>query len=227
MAVALGHDAAVPAEVLEGALARLRDDGFVAYPTETVWGLGACADRPRAIERLYAWKGRGSDAPLAVLAHHPDALADLGCVVDARARRLVERFWPGPLMLVLPCERRYAPGVAGADGALGVRCSPHPVAAALASALASAGLGPLTSTSLNRSGEPPARDAAEARALAPDAPGDDGPLRIEGADAGGDAPSTVVDCTGRTLRILREGAIPAADVIAVADLDEDEEQARR
>ena len=137
----------------------LRRGGFVAYPTETVWGLGACADQPRAIERLMDWKGRGQDAPRAVLVSSPDAAKRLGCELPPPVLRLMAAFWPGPLMLVVPCAGRCAPGVARSDGALGLRCSPHPTAAGLVRALEEGGLGPLTSTSLNRSGEPPARNA--------------------------------------------------------------------
>lgn len=196
------------------ALPRLEADGFVAYPTETVWGLGACADRPAAVERLIRFKGRGDSAPLAVLIPEPTSVAALGCRLDARASQLVERYWPGPLMLVLPCEREFAPGVAGASGALGVRCSPHPLSRALATALEARGLGPLTSTSLNRTGEPPARDFAAARALVTDSDDLDLPLLLgsPALDAGDEAPSTVVDCTSAQPRILREGAIPAAEL---------------
>jgi len=199
------------------AVARLAADGFVAYPTETVWGLGACADRPRAIERLMTWKRRPTDAPLAVLVPSADAALELGCEIDRRARRLMEAFWPGPLMLVVPCRKGFAPGVARGDGALGLRCSSHPLARALVAAVGEAGLGPLTSTSLNRAGEPPARDlqAAVAR-IGEDADGaadaDDrlgSPLLVSavGQDAGGSAPSSVVDCTGSVPKIIRAGAI--------------------
>ncbi len=209
--------------MLARALAVLADDGVIAYPTETVWGLGACADRPRAVERLLAWKGRGPDAPLAVLVPTVDPVAQaraLGCQVEAPARRLIAAFWPGPLMLVLPGDPRVADGVARADGALGLRCSPHPIAAALANGLAEAGLGPLTSTSLNRSGEPPATNAeAAARSLRPTRPGSQPPMaesdrraepwlfELAEMDAGGAEPSTVVDCTQAVPEILRMGAI--------------------
>ncbi len=205
------------ANLLDAAVARLARDGFIAYPTETVWGLGACADRPQAIERLFAWKGRADSNPLAVLVRSVDAAIELGCELDPIACRLAQAFWPGPLMLVVPCHGRLAPGVARGDGALGIRCSPHPVARALAERLARAGLGPLTSTSLNRSGEPPARDVDEAArrvARGGKARGDSlgEPLLIDasGYDAGGSAPSTVVDCTKAVPEILREGALSRA-----------------
>jgi L-threonylcarbamoyladenylate synthase len=199
---------------IRDAVARLAADGFVAYPTETVWGLGACADRPKAIERLMTWKRRPSDAPLAVLVPSADAALELGCEVDERTRRLMEAFWPGPLMLVVPCRKRFATGVARGDGALGLRCSPHPLARALVAAVGEAGLGPLTSTSLNRAGEPPARDLEAAAARIGEAADDADdrlafPLLVSavGQDAGGSAPSSVVDCTGSVPKIIRVGAI--------------------
>lgn len=196
---------------IEDAVERLAADGFVAYPTETVWGLGASADRPVGIERLMAWKGRSTDAPLAVLVSSADEALDLGCRIDAPTRRLIEAFWPGPLMVVVPCRRRFAAGVARGDGALGLRCSSHPLARALAAAAKEAGLGPLTSTSLNRGGETPAADAESAAAMIGDGPpeGLRSPLLVStmGHDAGGAAPSSVVDCTAVLPKIIRVGAI--------------------
>jgi len=208
------------ADWLESALDRLSRDGFVAYPTETVWGLGACADREAAIRRIFAWKGRSDGSPLAVLVTSVGAAEAIGCALDVRARRLAERFWPGPLMLVVPCRGRFAPGVARADGALGLRCSPHPIAAGLADRLERAGFGPLTSTSLNPSGRPPAANRAEAIGLvgpAGDARDLDQPLLVAppGYDAGGGAPSTVVDCTQPRPGVLRVGAIAREAIEAV------------
>lgn len=199
------------------ALVRLEADGFLAYPTETVWGLGACADRPMAIERLMAWKRRSTDAPLAVLVPSADLVPLLGCQIESSAQRLMEAFWPGPLTIVVPCRKRFAQGVARGDGALGLRCSPHPLAHALAIAVWEAGLGPLTSTSLNRAGESPVIDleAATAEAGMSDDPAADpeaalrSPLLVSasGHDAGGSAASSVVDCTGAVPKIVRLGAI--------------------
>jgi L-threonylcarbamoyladenylate synthase len=151
----------------------VRDGGLLAYPTETVWGLGADAGSEGAIDRLRAWKGRSDQVPISILVEDSGALQSLGFEVDAAARRLASEFWPGPLTLVLPCMRRFAAGVARADGAIGVRCSTHPLAAALARRLAREGVGPVTSTSLNRSGSPSVRTRREALASCqngPDAP---------------------------------------------------------
>jgi L-threonylcarbamoyladenylate synthase len=208
---------------LARAVAHLAVDGFVAYPTETVWGLGACADRSVAIDRLTRWKRRAADAPLAVLVSSPEASSVLGCEIDRHARQLMDAFWPGPLMIITPCRNRFASGVARGDGALGLRCSSHPVAHGLSLAVQAAGLGPLTSTSFNRTGATPAADLDAAMLAMRDSPGDDGDdlkevddgeqpflVSAKGHDAGGLRPSSVVDCTGASPEILRVGAIDRA-----------------
>ena len=196
---------------IDDAITRLTADGFIAYPTETVWGLGACADRSMAIRRLMAWKRRSMDSPLAVLVPSAAVALEMGCLIEPRVQRLMEAFWPGPLTIVVPCRKQLAKGVARSDGALGLRCSSHPLAQALALAVSEAGLGPLTSTSLNRAGESPATDRLAAGAMI-DVDREDGlggPLfvSVSGHDAGGSAASSVVDCTGALPRIVRVGAI--------------------
>jgi len=187
----------------------LEGEGCVAFPTETVWGLAASAGSQAAVEGLQAWKGRGDDQPISVLVSAPSVLTEQGFEVGPLARALMEEFWPGPLTLVLPCRGSFAPGIAREDGSVGVRCSPHPVVGEWVAAAEAAGLGPLTATSCNRSGEPPARTESEARALCGAGPG---PfvLAAGGRDAGGAAPSTVLDLAVTPARILREGAVSAA-----------------
>ena len=179
--------------------------GVLAYPTETVWGLGADARSEAAVARLRAFKGRGAEAPISILVTGVAALAAQGFRVDAAAQRLARDFWPGPLTLVLRCAGRFASGVAREDGAVGVRCSPHAVASELAARCERAGTGPLTATSCNASGAPPARTRDAARRVCSGDPH----VRVlaEGAEAGGEAPSTVVDVTGPRPRVLRWGAL--------------------
>lgn len=190
------------------ALEVLAEDGLVAFPTETVWGLAVRAESPRAVARLHGFKGRDAAKPVAVLVDRCDRLAEIGVRLGPAGARLAAAFWPGPLTLVCTCTRSLAPGVAAADGSVGVRCSPHPVAAALAAAALERGLGPLTATSLNRSGDAPARDIAEAMRVAAADPA----IFVVRGEAGGAAPSTVVDVTGEALVVLREGAIPARSI---------------
>lgn len=204
---------------LRGALAALRADRPVAFPTETVWGLAACARSVRAVEAVRRWKGRGDRQPMAVLVSRIEALDDLGIALPPLARRLAEAFWPGPLTLVVPADVAFAPGVAREDGALGLRCSPHPAARAIACAAEAEGLGPLTATSLNRTGDPPAADRDAARALCA-GPGDPW-LFADVADGFDDArgaePTTVVDTTTSPARIVRWGGIDAAALARFGD----------
>ena len=137
----------------------------------------------------------------------PESLGALGAELATPASRLIRDFWPGPLTLVVRCRCELAPGVAGSGGALGLRCSPHPVAAVLARAVERAGFGPLTATSLNESGREPARDRASAQRLCAGVARRNVVL-LQG-EAGGADPSTVVEVIGSEPRLLREGAISA------------------
>jgi L-threonylcarbamoyladenylate synthase len=200
-----------------GAAVRRLDAGtLVAFPTETVWGLAARAASDAAVARLARWKGRVETQPIAVLVPDLAAVESLGAELSDAVRRLAAAFWPGPLTLVVRCPVRFADGIAGPGGAVGFRSSPHPAARALARAAFAAGVGPVTATSLNRSGVAPARTRAEAAVLC--GAGVDEPALLGGEwpDAGGAAPSTVVDATGAEPRILREGAIAAALVARTA-----------
>lgn len=191
---------------VEPAVAAVRAGGTVAYPTETLYGVGADAHSERAIARLRSWKGRAASQPMAILVEAAAALEGLGIALPASAAALAHAFWPGPLTLVLPASARFAAGVGRGDGAVGVRCSSHPLAAALAARLAREGVA-ITATSLNRSGEPPARTLAEARALCDEGSG--APLLLadpELPEPSGIA-SSVVDLTTPVPTLLRAGAI--------------------
>jgi L-threonylcarbamoyladenylate synthase len=205
---------AAPPE-LEAALATLAAGELLAFPTETVWGIAADSRSERALGRLHAWKGRDAAQPIAVLVPDLAALESLGAELSPPARRLAAAFWPGPLTLVLRCPARFAPGVASAAGGVGFRCSPHPAARALAHAAWRADRTTVTATSLNRSGEEPARTRAEAAALCR---GEGAPRLLDGPwpDAGGGAPSSVVDCLQEPPRVLREGALSAARLARAA-----------
>jgi len=188
---------------LDEAVARLARGELVAYPTETVYGLGADAWSAVALERLLVLKGREAQRGLSVLVPDAAALARFAAPLPAAAGRLAERFWPGPLTLVVPvADPRFA-GVSTPLG-VGFRCSPHPTAAALARAAPH----PVVSTSANRSGEPPAASADEVeRALGRE-------LAILGGErASGLAPSTVVAIAADGARtLIRAGAIGEAEL---------------
>lgn len=186
--------------------------GLVAYPTETVWGLAADASSEVAVASLFAWKGRMKRHPVSLLVADVESLFRAGVVLDARARALIDAYWPGPLTIVLSCSARLAPGIStGRGSSVGFRCSSHPVASALAREAAAAGIGLLTATSLNRSGCRPARNRDEAVLLCG---GDDAPKVVAQSepDAGGESPTTVVDVSGSDLVVVREGRIKTSDL---------------
>jgi L-threonylcarbamoyladenylate synthase len=209
-------------EALEGALERLSSGGVVAFPSETVWGMAACAASDESVSALRAWKGRDVSQPISLLVTGSEALARYDFIVSELAVRLIDTFWPGPLTLVLPCRHRFAPSIARADGAVGVRCSSHPLPRRLAAAAERRGLGLLTATSLNRSGEPPVSCETDARALCGSGPG--APWVIAGRRDEASAESsfipptssasTVIDLTGRPAVILRRGAIGLGELRA-------------
>ena len=189
---------------------------LLAYPTETVWGLGVDACSEEALGRLRRWKGRLEQDPISVLVYDAEAAAELGFPLGDGARELAARYWPGPLTLVVQTQRTLAAGVAREDGAVGLRCSSHPLAGALARRLQRDGVGPMTATSLNRAGQPAARLRSEASLLCGDEVEDEPNLiSIEGAEAGGDKASTVIDVTGDTPRVLRWGALLEEDMAPV------------
>ncbi len=201
----------------------VRDGGLLAYPTETVWGLGADACSVAAIEWLRDWKGQRESAPLSILIADSGALEPLGFEFNDLARRLADAFWPGPLTLVMNCRGVFAPGVPRHDGAVGVRCSSHPISAALARRLAADGVGPITSTSLNRSGATPAATLAQVHEVCGTGPDSPRLLAVEGAEAGGEGESTVIDTTGPELVVLRWGALAKPNLAAVLEAREEDE----
>ncbi len=195
---------ATPRERAEAATrvrGHLRANGVIAYPTETVYGLG-CLPAPDALRRLSALKARPADKPFLLLVR---GRADLeGLAWGPTAAALAEAFWPGPLTLVLDDPGgRWPEGVRAADGGVAVRVSPHPAVAAIVDAAE----GPVTSTSANPPGRPPARSADALGGL--DAGG--GVLVLDGGELPAEHPSTIVDCRAAP-RILRRGAIPEEDV---------------
>ena len=181
---------------LDAAAAALADGEAIVVPTDTVYGV---ASLPGHEDVLHALKDRPASMPIAVLvASVGQAEATAGQPLPAAANRLAERFWPGPLTIVVPSVE---------GGTVGVRCPDHAFVLRLA-----ARVGPIATTSANRHGEATPSTAAEA-AAALAAPGPS--LVLDGGACRGVA-STVVDVSGATPRVLREGALPAADVIACA-----------
>jgi L-threonylcarbamoyladenylate synthase len=193
-----------PGRVAEVA-AVLRDHGVVALPTESFYALGASPTDQAAVRRVIAIKGREEGKPILVLVGDRTQAESLAGEIGAAARLLMERFWPGPLTVIVKAASGLPVELTAGTGTVGLRHVGHPVLADLLRSL-----GPLTGTSANRSGEPPARSAQEVAACL----GGEVDLILDGGTTAGGAPSTLVD-TVNGLRLLREGAVPRARIAAI------------
>lgn len=193
-------DSAQPdAAALTRAGTLLRAGGLVAFPTETVYGLGAHAGDPAAVERIFTAKGRPADNPLIVHVADADGLASVAAAVPPLAARLAERFWPGPLTLVVDAAEHLPAVTRGGRSTVAVRVPAHPVALAL---LRRADV-PVAAPSANRSGRPSPTRAEHVVADLGDVDG----LLLDAGPCPVGVESTVVDARGQTPVVLREGAV--------------------
>ena len=198
------------ATALAEAAAILRAGGVVAMPTDTLYGLAADPFSRAAITRVFAIKGRSAERAMPLVAADVDQVVRQIGPLSEVAQRLASMYWPGPLTLLVPRPPSIPAEVAGGRGEIGVRVPAHTVPRELCRAHGRL----LTATSANLSGEPPSNDPdAVARSL-----GLAGPLGVDLLlDAGrtpGGAPSTIVDVTGRDVRLVRPGAIAWDEVQA-------------
>ncbi len=211
----------------------LRKGEVVALPTDTVYGLAADPSRPGAVSRLFGIKGRPREVAVPVLVASRGQVTAVAGDLDVAAAALASRYWPGPLTLVVPRAAGFTVDLGGPRSArdtVGVRWPAHPVVVALC-----AEVGPLAVTSANRHGEPPAQTAGEvAEQLG-------GPRRSGGSGSGGGPAvaavldggrgsgiaSTVVECRGTDVRVLRDGGVPVAAVMAEVRTEGPETGGRR
>jgi L-threonylcarbamoyladenylate synthase len=183
--------------VIRSAVAAILRGEVVGLPTDTVYGIGADPTNPDAVERLFELKGRPGDKPVGLLASSLERAAEVA-ELDGPATELATTYWPGPLTLVLRPRVIMADWVGDTQlRTVGVRVPDHPLALELLSET-----GPLAVTSANRSGGRETMSDDEARAVF----GDSVAVYLVGRAPGGRA-STVVDCTGGDLVVLREGPV--------------------
>ncbi|MES2305896.1 MAG: L-threonylcarbamoyladenylate synthase [Gemmatimonadota bacterium] len=182
----------------------LAHGGVLAYPTETVYGVGSLAT-DAGLDRLAALKGRPPRKPFLLLVSSTAMVEQIGLALNQAARVLAAEFWPGPLTLVLPGgEGRLPDRLRGAEGGIAVRWTSHRAIARLVAAMNR----PLTSTSANLPGGPPAPGPERIVELFPEAVADGTLMVLDGGVLGNVPPSTLVDCTSSVPRLVREGAIP-------------------
>jgi L-threonylcarbamoyladenylate synthase len=186
----------------------LASGGMLAYPTETVYGLGSSAT-DAGLDALAALKGRPARKPFLLLVGGLAMLRRTGLVLGPAARALAEAFWPGPLTLVLPGgEGRLPDRLRGPEGGIAVRWTSHRPLATLIELVGA----PITSTSANRPGGPTAPGAKGVLALFPEAVAAGRLLILDGGVLGNVPPSTLIDCTGGVPALIREGAIPRREL---------------
>ena len=186
----------------------VRGGGIIAFPTETFYGLGARPFDARAVQRIVDLKGRSlRTAPILVLIRSRADLHALVSEIAPAAERLMEACWPGPLTLVFRAAAAAPSVLTAGTGTIGVRLPGHPDVQRLLEAIG----GPLTGTSANRSGQPPATTVEEVERVL----GDGVDAILNGGETPGGLPSTVVDTTVTPPRVIREGRVPTAAVLAV------------
>jgi L-threonylcarbamoyladenylate synthase len=187
----------------------LRRGGLVAFPTETVYGLGADAENPTALARLYEVKGRPGEHPVIVHVGEPSRLAEWAAHVPAAAQRLGDAFWPGPLTVVVRRAARVLDAVTGGGDSVGVRVPDQPVALALLHAFG----GGIAAPSANRFGHVSPTTADDVRADL----GDDVDVLLDDGPCTVGVESTIVDCTGDDPVILRPGGVTRERLEQVLD----------
>ncbi|MEE4022543.1 L-threonylcarbamoyladenylate synthase [Gordonia sp. PKS22-38] len=190
---------------------------LVVLPTDTLYGIGCEAFDSEAVASLLAAKGRGRDMPVPVLVGSWHTIDGLVLSVSTAARDLVEAFWPGGLSLVVEQAPSLAWDLGDTDGTVMLRMPLHPVAIELLREV-----GPMAVSSANVSGRSPATTVEEAREQL----GESVSIYLDGGPAAAAQASTIVDLTGTTPRILREGAVSTEAIAEVLDLDADALTAR-
>jgi L-threonylcarbamoyladenylate synthase len=204
-------------ELLASLARHLGGGGLLAYPTETVYGLGA-AVTAEGVEAVRALKGRETDKPFIVLLPSGSNEALRGLEVRSYARALADAFWPGPLTLVLrDTMGRYPEGVRSERGGVAVRVSSDPFVGALLQVFGE----PLISTSANPAGAPPPLEAADLRVLR-QRPGGERLWVADGGRRDSAVPSTLVDATGPRPAIVRQGRILQDDIVRVVGTEQSE-----
>ena len=182
----------------------LHRGNLVAFPTDTVYGLGVMAFDPVAIDKLYKVKGRDISKAIAVLVGDIAALEEVTNEIGLTARQLAKEFWPGPLTLVLPRHPSLPTNLSPLP-TIGVRMPNHKSTLALLNLT-----GPMAVTSANLSGKPSTKTAVEVFEQLNGRM----PLILDGGTTSGGVPSTVVDCTGSELAVLRQGPISMVQLLS-------------
>jgi L-threonylcarbamoyladenylate synthase len=193
------------------ALEVLRGGGLVIYPTRCLYGVGGDASNPAAVEKVFDAKGRPKNQPVSVICGKDALIARIVETVPPLAKRIMDRFWPGSVTIVMKANKTLPPLLTAGTGRIGVRRPAQAVAAALAAALDR----PITATSANRSGS---EGCYRVEDLSPEVLAHVD-LVLDAGDLDGGVGSTVVDAGGEAPIIIREGLVAAEEIMAVAHSD--------
>ena len=198
------------AAALNAAAQRLADGALVAFPTETVYGLGARADDATAVAAIFAAKGRPAEHPLIVHVAGPEQAAFFAAELPPVARRLMQAFWPGPVTVIVPRAAGVASAAAGGQASIGLRCPAHPVAQALLRRAAALGVPGVAAPSANRFGHVSPTSAAHVAEEFGDAL-----WLLDGGDCALGIESSIVDCSRGAAVLLRPGVLGRDQLEAV------------
>ncbi|MFA4902667.1 MAG: L-threonylcarbamoyladenylate synthase [Desulfobaccales bacterium] len=185
----------------------LKGNGIIAVPTETFFGLAVNPFQEAALSRLFALKQRAPEKPVLLLVDGQAMLEQLVREVPNPARRLMEKFWPGPLTIILPSLPQLPRLITAGTGTVGVRQPRHPLTCRLITELGY----PITGTSANRSGRPPLTRADEVVREFPDVVD----LILDAGDCPGGKPSTIIDVSSSPPRLVRAGAVPVSELAEI------------
>ncbi|MBT9537188.1 MAG: threonylcarbamoyl-AMP synthase, partial [Nitrospirae bacterium] len=178
----------------------LNDGGIVAYPTETFYGLGVKFDKENSLKKLFELKKRQEEKPMPLIIGSRASMSMIAASINEIAESLMDKFWPGPLTLILEAKKSLSPYLTADTGRIAVRIPGESAALYL---VREAGF-PITATSANPSGMPPAEDADTVIRYF----GEKIDMVIDGGRTAGGLPSTIADVTEKKIKIVREGAIP-------------------
>jgi L-threonylcarbamoyladenylate synthase len=191
-------------ENLSAAVQVLKGGDVIVFPTETLYGLGADALNDAVVEKVFQLKGRDPRNPIPVLVADQEMLHTLVTKIPTVAQKLMDRYWPGPLTLVLPGRKNIPKPLCNPTGGVGIRISSQSIATSLVN-----GLGrPLTATSANPSGKEPARTLQEAKTYFADRV----ELFVDGGTLTSKSGSTVVEVMEDNVKVVREGEISASEL---------------
>ena len=205
------------ADAITDAAQRLKSGALVAFPTETVYGLGADATNPAAVARIYETKGRPADHPLIVHLADMQDISEWAAEIPDYAIALARAFWPGPMTLILPRTDLAADFITGGQNTVGVRVPDHAIALALLAAFKKIGGKGLAAPSANRFGQVSPTTASAVKEELADSLGESD-LILDGGPSLVGVESTIIDCTADAPRILRPGAITTEMIEKVTGL---------